>query len=84
MKKLIIGLVAVAAVLALRPVGKRMAQKMREHCEQMAGKCQEKMAQPETGGQEIPGPEHAEATASHNWKPTEAPPPNAPLEAAHG
>lgn len=45
MKKLIVGLVAVGAVLALRPVLKRrMVQTMREHCQQMAGKCKEMMA----------------------------------------
>ena len=36
MKKLIIGVLAVGAALALRPVVKRrMVQKMREHCKQM-------------------------------------------------
>ena len=41
MKKLIIGLVAVGALLAARPALKRKA---REHCQQMAAKCKEKMA----------------------------------------
>jgi hypothetical protein len=45
MKKLIIGLAAIGAALAVRPLVKRKAQTMREHCEQMAGKCKEKMAQ---------------------------------------
>jgi hypothetical protein len=36
MKKAIIGLVAVAAVIGLRPAVRRMGDKMREHCEQMA------------------------------------------------
>ena len=40
MKKLIIGLAAVGAVMALRP---RLAQKMRDHCTQMAGHCKEMM-----------------------------------------
>jgi hypothetical protein len=44
MKKLIIGLAAIGAVLAVRPLVKRKAQTMRERCEQMAGKCKEKMA----------------------------------------
>jgi hypothetical protein len=36
MKKLIIGMLAVGAALALRPVVKgRVAPKMREHCKQM-------------------------------------------------
>jgi hypothetical protein len=66
MKKLIVGLVAVAAVLALRPVGKRMAQKMREHCEQMAGKCQQKMAQFGGGGKEAGMREHCEQMAAQH------------------
>ena len=41
MKKLIIGLAAIGVVLAVRPALKRKA---REHCEQMATKCKEKMA----------------------------------------
>jgi hypothetical protein len=36
MKKLIVGLVSVGAVMALLPVvERRMGHKMREHCEQM-------------------------------------------------
>jgi hypothetical protein len=41
MKKLIVGLAAVGALIALRPVARR---KMREHCERMASKCKEMMA----------------------------------------
>jgi hypothetical protein len=58
MKKLIVGVVAVGAVIALRPVLKRrMVQTMREHCKQMAVHCKEMMgAQPgdrgETTGQD--------------------------------
>ena len=44
MKKLIVGLVAVGAVIALRPVGTRIGRKVREHCEQMAGECKHTMA----------------------------------------
>ena len=73
MKKLIIGLVAVAAVLALRPVGKRMAHKMREHCEQMAGKCQEKMAQFGGGGEESGMREHCKQMASQHQEKTAQP-----------
>ena len=44
MKKLILGLVAVGALIALRPVVKRrMVRKMREHCSQMAAHCKEMM-----------------------------------------
>ena len=35
MKNLIVGLVAVGAVMALRPVVKRHMVQMREHCKQM-------------------------------------------------
>ena len=36
MKKLIVGLMAVGALMTLRPVVKRrMVQKMRDHCDQM-------------------------------------------------
>jgi len=41
MKKVIVGLAAAGAVVALRPVLKRrMVQKMREHCDQMMARCQ--------------------------------------------
>ena len=66
MKKVIVGLVAVGAVLALRPVGKRMAQKMREHCEQMAAKCQQKMGQCAGGGKEAGMREHCEQMAAQH------------------
>ncbi|HSJ73662.1 MAG TPA: hypothetical protein VK904_05040 [Miltoncostaeaceae bacterium] len=36
MKKAIVGLVAIGVIIALRPVMRRMGQRMREHCEQMA------------------------------------------------
>jgi hypothetical protein len=36
MKTAIVGLVAVGAAIALRPVVRRLGQKMREHCERMA------------------------------------------------
>ena len=37
MKKAFIGVVAISAVLGLRQVGRHMAYRMREHCEQMVG-----------------------------------------------
>lgn len=44
MKKLIVGLAAVGALLVLRPALKRkVMQKMQAHCNQMAGKCKEMM-----------------------------------------
>jgi hypothetical protein len=42
MKKVILGLAAVGAVFAVRPVVKRrMVQKMSTHCKQMAAHCAE-------------------------------------------
>ena len=35
MKKAVVGFVAVGAVLAVRPVARRMGEKAREHCKQM-------------------------------------------------
>ena len=72
MKKLIIGLVAFGAVVALRPVLKRrMVQKMREHCKQMMGQF---AAGCGTTGNEPIGPEamrqkmreHCGQMASHD------------------
>ena len=64
MKKLIIGLVAVGAVLAVRPVVRCRAHKMREHCDQMAATCTEKLAQLGAGDRETEVPEHSETTAA--------------------
>jgi hypothetical protein len=79
MKKLIVGLAAVGAVVALRPVVKRrMVQKMREHCGQMAEHCKQMMGQfaagGDTTGNEPIGPEamrqkmreHCGQMASHD------------------
>ena len=62
MKKLIVGVAAVGAVVALRPVVKRrMLQKMHEHCSQMAEHCKQMMGQSasrsETTGHEAMDPE---------------------------
>jgi hypothetical protein len=64
MKKVIVGLAAVGAVLALRPVLKhRMVQKMHKHCKQMGPKCKQMMAAQSTGHgepadtRELPEPE---------------------------
>ena len=59
MKKLIVGVLAVGAVLALRPALRRqMAQRMREHCTQMAAQCKEMMgAQPRVRDEASPMPE---------------------------
>ena len=72
MKKLIIGVVAFGAVVALRRVVKRrMVQKMREHCKQMMGQF---AAGGETTGNEPIAPEamrqkmreHCGQMASHD------------------
>ena len=58
MKKLILGLVAVGALIALRPVVKRrMVQKMSEHCKQMATHCKEMMGAQRGGRGEATGRE---------------------------
>ncbi len=44
MKKLIVGLFAVGAILALRSAASRSGHSMSEHCKQMAGRCKQMMA----------------------------------------
>lgn len=44
MKKLIVGLIVIGAILALRTAAGRIGQKMREHCREMAGNCRQMMA----------------------------------------
>jgi hypothetical protein len=58
MKKAVVALVAVGAVLALRPAGARHMKKMREHsqrmaahCRQMAAQCKQTAAQSEDRGE---------------------------------
>ena len=66
MKKVIVGSVAVGAVIGLGPVVKRrIGHKMREHCLQMAAKCNQMLAgqSPERG--EAAGmPEHCKQMAA--------------------
>jgi hypothetical protein len=45
MKKAIIGVVAVSAVLGVRVLGRRAGHAMREHCDQMATQCKQMAAQ---------------------------------------
>jgi hypothetical protein len=88
MKKLIVGVVAVGSVLALRPVVKRrMVQKMREHCKQMAGKCKQMMAS--QSGERSAMREHCKEMASHGANGEEAATPKhseqeAPQFVGHG
>jgi hypothetical protein len=44
MKKLIVGLAAVGAIVGIRRAS-RMADKMRRHCEQMAAQCKQMATQ---------------------------------------
>lgn len=44
MKKVIVGLVAVGAIVALRSAAGRSGHSMSEHCKQMAGRCKQMMA----------------------------------------
>jgi hypothetical protein len=45
MKKAIVGVAALGAIIGLRPVAGRMEQKMRELCGQMAAQCRQMAAQ---------------------------------------
>jgi hypothetical protein len=68
MKKLIVALLGVGAVVALRPVLKRrMAKKMRDHCKQMMGQF---AGRSETTGPEARTPEtmreHCEQMAAEH------------------
>ena len=45
MKKAIVGLVTVAALVGMLPATRRISQKMREHSGQMAAHCKEMAAQ---------------------------------------
>jgi hypothetical protein len=44
MKKAIVVFAALGTIVALRPVARRMGQKMSEHCEQMAAQCKQMAA----------------------------------------
>ena len=65
MKKAIVGLAAVGAVIALGPVVKRrIGHKMREHCDEMAAKCKQMMAgQSGARGEDVGTQEHGEQLA---------------------
>jgi gas vesicle protein len=52
MKKAIVGLAAVGAIVGIRRA-KRMSQKMREHCAQMAAQCKQMAAQVGTRGEPV-------------------------------
>ena len=76
MKKLILGLAAVGALVALRPVVKRrVVQKKREHCKQMAAHCKEMMGGhgEATGREAMPQKmrEHCEEMAAQHDERTE-------------
>ena len=70
MKKLIFGLAAVGAVFAVRPVLKRsIAQKIHQHCNQMAAHCTEMMR----GDNEAPGRETMHQTIREHREEMAAP-----------
>jgi hypothetical protein len=52
MKKALIGLAAVGGIVGVRRA-KRMSQKMREHCAQMAAQCKQMAAQVGTRGEPV-------------------------------
>ena len=71
MKKLVFGVAAVGIVMALRPVVKRrVVQKLRDHCKQMAAHCKEMMeGRGETTGDEARAQkmrEHCEEMAAQD------------------
>jgi hypothetical protein len=45
MKKALVGLVAVGALIGFLPLARRTGHKMSEHCGQMAAECKEMAAQ---------------------------------------
>jgi len=65
MRKAIVGLAVVGAVIGLAPVVKRrIGDKMREHCDEMAAKCKQMMAgQSGARGEDVGTQEHGEQLA---------------------
>lgn len=41
MKRALVGIVAIGAVVAVRPLSKRIGRKMSQHCAHMASKCKQ-------------------------------------------
>ena len=79
MKKAIFGLAAVGAVIVLR---KRIGQKMREHCQQMAATCKQMMAAQGEGRGEAAGmPEHCKQMMGHSEAQAETAEPAEPVAA---
>ena len=68
MRKAILGLVAIGAVIGLLPMLRRRAHEMRAHCEQMAAKCKQMMAQPGAADKPVGMREHCEQMAAHKGK----------------
>ena len=65
MKRIILGLGAVGAVIAPRAAAKSSGQKMSEHCKQMAGRCRQMMAgQPGEGVETAGMREHCREMAA--------------------
>ena len=89
MKRAILGIAAIAVIIALRPAAGRVGQKMREHCEQMASKCKQMMATPPGERREAAMPEHCkEMMAAHEHhhqtaEPREPSQQEAPQSAGH-
>ena len=66
MKKVVVGLFAVGAVIALRAAAGRSGQRMREHGKQMAARCKDMMAsQPGEHGKAAGLHEHCKEMAAH-------------------
>lgn len=86
MKKAIFGLAAAGAVIGLGPVVKRrIGQQMRDHCKQMAAKCEQMMAGQSAGsGEAAVVPEHCKQMAAQVRGDYEQPEQDAPQFAASG
>ena len=72
MKKAIVGLVALGAVIALWPAARSMGHKMGEHCGRMAATCKQMMtAQPGSRDEAVGMREHCEQMAAQSAAPSE-------------
>jgi hypothetical protein len=72
MKKAIVGLVALGAVIALWPLARRTGHKMSEHCGRMAATCKQMMtAQPGSRDEAAGMREHCEQIAARSVAPSE-------------
>lgn len=53
MKKVVLGVLAIVAIVGSRPVAKRIGRKLREHCGRMAAQCQQMAGRFATRGEPV-------------------------------